>query len=268
MSKERHLALVTGASAGIGEALATELAASGHDLVLVARRTGKLRSVARRLQDKYGIEAHVRTTDLLEVGAAARLARRLEREGLAVDILVNNAGLLEVGYFTAMEAEALQRMVQLNVGTLTDLLAQFLPPMRKRGSGRVLNVASIAAFQPVIGLAAYAATKAYVLSLGEALGDELRGSGVTVTTLCPGITDTSMIAHAADDAPGFGALPRAVIGSAEDVARAGVRGLLRGDPVVVPGLLNRLGTLLGDNLPRWLRRRLMGALARGRPGQC
>ncbi len=266
MSKERHLALVTGASAGIGEALATELAASGYDLVLVARRTGKLRSVAKRLQDKYAIEAHVRTTDLLQPAAAARLARRLEREGLAVDVLVNNAGLLEAGYFTDMDTEALQRMVQLNIGTLTDLLAQFLPPMRKRGSGRVLNVASIAAFQPVVGLAAYAATKAYVLSLGEALGEELRGSGVTVTTLCPGITDTSMIAHAADDAPGFGELPRVIIGSPEDVARAGVRGLLRGDPIVVPGVLNRASTLLADNLPRWLRRRLMGALARSRLG--
>jgi short-subunit dehydrogenase len=266
MSKERHLALVTGASAGIGEALATELAASGYDLVLVARRTGKLRSVAKRLQDKYAIEAHVRTADLLEAGAAVRLARRLEREGLAVDVLVNNAGLLEAGYFTAMDKEALRRMVQLNTGTLTDLLAEFVPPMRKRGSGRVLNVASIAAFQPVVGLAAYAATKAYVLSLGEALGEELRGSGVTVTTLCPGITDTSMIAHAADDAPGFGELPRVVIGSPEDVARAGVRGLLRGDPIVVPGVLNRASTLLADNLPRWLRRRLMGALARSRLG--
>ncbi|HBO12176.1 MAG TPA: short-chain dehydrogenase [Halieaceae bacterium] len=266
MSKERHLALVTGASAGIGEALASELAASGYDLVLVARRTGKLRSVAKRLQDKYGIEAHVRTTDLLEPGAAARLARRLEREGLAVDVLVNNAGLLEAGYFTAMDTAALQRMVQLNTGTLTDLLAQFVPPMQGRGSGHVMNVASIAAFQPVVGLAAYAASKAYVLSLGEALGEELRGSGVTVTTLCPGITDTSMIAHAADDAPGFGELPRVIIGSPEDVARAGVRGLLRGDPIVVPGVLNRASTLLADNLPRWLRRRLMGALARSRLG--
>lgn len=264
MSTRNPLALVTGASAGIGEAIAAELAAAGHDLVLVARRTARLRALARDLQQEHDVVAHVRTADLLETGAVARLERRLSREGLAVDVLVNNAGLLEAGPFLAMEPAVLDRMLQLNVGVLTAMLAHFLPAMRERGSGRIMNVASIAAFQPLVGLASYAATKAYVLSLGEALTEELRGSGITVTTLCPGVTDTAMIAHAADEAPAFGELPRVLIGEPTAVARAGVRGLLSGETIVVPGALNRATTLFSDNLPRRLRRRLVGALGRRR----
>ena len=198
MTDSVGVALVTGASSGIGERIAGELAAQGYDLVLVARRTRQLRQVASELKREWGVKAHVRATDLLQPGAAAELLVWLDQRKLDVDLLVNNAGVLETGAFTDMEPGLSQRMVQLNVGALTDMLAHFLPRMQARGEGRVLNVASIAAFQPLVGLACYAATKAYVLSLTEALAEELRGSGVSITALCPGVTETAMVEHAAE----------------------------------------------------------------------
>ena len=186
--------LVTGASSGIGEALAGLFAEAQYDLILVARSESKLEALADRLADEHGTMVLVRPADLSQPGSIKALAHSLAREGQQVDVLVNNAGVLEHGAFVEMGADDHQQMISLNVAGLTDLLSHFLPPMVERGSGRVLNVASIAAFQPVPSLATYAATKAYVLSLSEALSEELRGSGVTVTTLCPGVTATNMVA--------------------------------------------------------------------------
>ncbi|MBI3369917.1 MAG: SDR family NAD(P)-dependent oxidoreductase, partial [Burkholderiales bacterium] len=190
-------ALITGASSGIGEALAACFAASGHNLVLVARSADKLKALAKSLATDHGIQAWVAPADLSLPDAAAKLALAMKRARRPIDVLVNNAGVLEHGSFVDMPAQRHQQLIDLNVSGLTAMLAQFVPAMVARGSGRVLNVASIAAFQPVPSLATYAATKAYVLSLSESLAEELRGTGVTVTALCPGITATNMLTQAA-----------------------------------------------------------------------
>lgn len=251
--------LITGASSGIGEALAGIFAAEGYDLVLIARSATKLEQLADRLAHDHGAIVAVRPADLSIAGSAEKLARNLQREALEVDILVNNAGVLEHGAFVDMGAEYHQRMIQLNVAGLTDLLAHFVPPMVDRGAGRILNVASIAAFQPFPSLATYAATKAYVLSLSEALVEELRDSGVTVTTLCPGVTATNMVESAGSVAE---SLPTMLIGDVEKVAREAYQACLKGKPIVVPGSLNLAGTLASRSTPKWLVRRLTGLMGR------
>ena len=262
MTTANKLALITGASAGIGECIANELAEAGHDVILVARREKALMGVANYLEREYGVEAYVYAADLLEPRAVAALADWVDDEGLDIDVLVNNAGVLEAGAFTGQDPAILQRMVQLNVGVPTDLLSYFLPGMKARGAGRVLNVASVAAFQPVVGLACYAATKAYVLSLSEALVEELRGTGVTVTALCPGITETAMIEHAGEGNPSFREVPGLLVSDPRDVAAAGVRGMMKGEAIVIPGALNQATALLTSRSPKWILRRLSGAMGR------
>jgi short-subunit dehydrogenase len=155
-----------------------------------------------------------------------------------------------------------RELIDLNVTALSELLAHFLPPMLARGRGRVLNVASIAAFQPIPLLATYAATKAYVLSLTESLSEELQGSGVSITTLCPGITATSMLDKARASSAELGGLPAFVVGSAEDVAAEGFEACMKGEVIRVPGVLNQAAMLAGRATPRWLLRRFSGALVR------
>lgn len=251
--------LVTGASSGIGEALAKNFAAGGYDLVLVARSEDKLRRLARAL--KVQAKVRVEVTDLSHRGAAKKLATKLEREGVAVDILVNCAGVLEHGRFAEMNATAHHDLIDLNVSGLTDMLRHFLPPMIARGRGRILNVASIAAFQPVPSLATYAATKAYVLSLTESLSEELSGTGVSVTALCPGITATNMVAKAKEKS-GALKIPSFVVGDVEHVAEQGYRACLKGDVICVPGAVNLAATLTGRATPKWLLRRISGVMGR------
>ena len=261
-STSARTALVTGASAGIGEALAARFAAGGHDLVLVARRADALEALARRLADTHGVRARAMPADLSEPDAPARLAAALGRARVRVDVLVNNAGVLDQGDFVSMSPEVHRRMIDLNVGALTAMLAHFVPPMLERGDGRVLNVASIAAFQPIPSLATYAATKAFVLSLTESLAEELRGTGVTATALCPGITSTGMLEGAARANARLAALPATVIGTVDAVADAGYDACVRGEPIRVPGALNLAATLASRATPKWLVRRLGGAMAR------
>jgi len=259
MAKDRETALITGASSGIGEAIAWVFAEHGHDMILVARSADKLDRLADELSSKHGVMVSVRPADLSQAGSAVGLAKALRREGQQVDILVNNAGVLEHGAFIDLSPEDHQRMVQLNVAGLTDILVQFVPDMVARKSGRILNVASTAAFQPIPSLSTYAATKAYVLSLSEALGEELRDTGVTVTALCPGVTDTNMMAGAGSVVD---ALPSVLIGDVEDVARKGFKACMKGVPIVVPGTINLAGTLAMRVAPKWLVRRLVGAAGR------
>jgi short-subunit dehydrogenase len=256
-------ALITGASSGIGEALAKCFARDGHQLVLVARSTAKLESLAAALAKEFGVKVSVQTADLAKPGAAEALAGALKRKRIDIDVLVNNAGVLEQGAFTAMPATRHQELLDLNVSSLTAMLAQFLPPMLKRGHGRVLNVASIAAFQPVPTLATYAATKAYVLSLTESLAEELKGSGVTVTALCPGITATGMLSSATAANARLAKLPRFLVGDADQVAAEGYRACMKGQVIVVPGVVNQAATLASRATPKWLLRRLAGSLTRG-----
>lgn len=260
--RARRTALVTGASAGIGEAIARCLAREGFRLVLVARRAGKLERLAAELRGAHGTTVDVLPADLAAPGAAAALAAALSRKRRPVDLLVNNAGTLEQGAFTAIAAARHRAIVDLNVAVPTALLAAFVPGMVRRGRGWVLNVASIAAFQPLPGLATYAASKAYLLSLSEALGEELAGSGVTVTALCPGITATAMLGGAKAHNPKLARLPEFVVGDVAEVAEAGVRGCLRGEAVVVPGAVNQAAVLAARSAPAWLVRKLTGVVGR------
>ena len=255
-------ALITGASSGIGAALAWQFARHAHRLVLVARSEDKLQALAESLRAEHGARVDVLPADLALPGAAAALAASLQGRRRAIDVLVNNAGVLEHGAFNALDAAAHRQMIALNIAGLTEMLAAFLPAMVARGRGRVLNVASIAAFQPVPGLATYAATKAYVLSLTESLAEELRGTGVSVTALCPGITATSMLDRATVQNGRLRELPGFVVGNVEAVAAEGFRACLAGDVISVPGAVNQAAMLASRATPRWLLRRITGAFGR------
>ena len=260
MRAARSTALVTGASSGIGEALAHRFAAENFDLVLVARSADKLGSVGEILTAKYGVAVRVESCDLSRSGAPAKLAERLK--DTSIDVLVNNAGVLEQGKFIEISPQRHQAIIDLNITSLTAMLLHFVPPMEQRGQGRVLNVASVGAFQPTPSLASYAASKAYVLSLSEALAEELRGSGVTVTTLCPGITATNMLTQATGANDKLKQLPRFLVGDVNDVAAQGFAACMRGDAVCVPGIVNQAAMIASRGTPKWLVRRVGGFFGR------
>jgi hypothetical protein len=248
-------ALVTGASGGIGEELARLLAAGGADLVLVARSEDKLATLARDLSAAHRVQARVIAQDLSAPEAPDRIGDALDSTGLAVDILVNNAGFAVYGPFVETPADDEMRMLQVNIVALTALTKRLLPPMVKRGHGRVLNVASTAAFQPGPLMAAYYASKAYVLSLSEALANETGGTGVTVTCLCPGPTHTGFQDRARlRESKLFTTLG---VMSAADVAREGYDGMMAGRTLVVPGLGNKLGVQALRVTPRTMAARVV-----------
>jgi short-subunit dehydrogenase len=256
-------ALVTGASAGIGLELARALAAKGFDLALVARREPQLTELASELQRDHGVRASVHPTDLLQENACAELQRELAREGITVELLVNNAGVIEMGSFHELPIARLLRLVQLNAGVLTELSHRFLGAMVSRGHGRILNVASLASFQPIPSLAVYAASKAFVLSLTESLSEELRGTGVKVTALCPGLTRTQMAEQVQQASPLARMTPGFFFSDTRAVARAGVDACLAGRVIVVPGAPNRLQASFVRLYPRWLVRAVGGLVGRG-----
>lgn len=247
-ARPRPLALVTGASAGIGVELARELARHGHDLVLAARRVEPMQALADELR-QAGTEATVIASDLSQPGAALALAEDIAGRGLATDVLVNNAGFGAAGRFARMDPGRLGEMLQVNIVALTELTRLLLPGMIARGHGRILLVASVAGFQPGPHMAAYFASKAYVLSLGEALAYELRGTGVTVTTLCPGATATEFFAIAGAEKSIMSRRLRRMM-PAENVARLAYRGLAAGRRVVITGTMNRVTALAGRFAPR------------------
>jgi uncharacterized protein len=242
-------ALVTGASGGIGAELARLLAADGHDMVLVARRADALEALATELGG-----ARVLVADLADSAAPAKLAAEVPD----VDVLINNAGVGDYGPFADADLAKTLGIVQLNVASLTELTHRYLPGMLERGRGQILNVASTAAFQPGPLMAVYSATKAYVLSFTEAVAEEVRGRGVTVTALCPGPTRSDFFAGAGMEQS------RLVLGrqlpSAAGVARAGYRALRRGRVVTVVGLTNRLLAISVRFTPRAVVRRVVKAM--------
>ncbi len=252
----RPWALVTGASSGIGRELAGLAAADGHSLVLVARSWGPLEALGRDLALRHGTEVLLLPMDLCGRDAADVLARELELRSIVPTLLINSAGLGAYGLHRDLALDAEQALLEVNVVSLTRLTKLLLPAMLARRAGRILNVASTAAFLPGPYMAVYYASKAYVLHYSEALAQELKGSGVTVTALCPGPTPTRFQARAGMPAARLRRLSLATTG-VEQVARAGYRALLRGRPVVVPGVLN---ALLVQSL-RWLPRRLVTAAA-------
>ena len=259
---ERPTALITGASAGIGAELAHCYAAAGHDLILVARRADALAALASELHSRHGVQATVFAADLARAGAADAIHKMLDSRKISLDVLVNCAGVLHQGAFTAITPAQHQSIIDLNVSALTSLLASFVPGMVSRGHGRVLNVASVAAFQPIPSLASYAASKAYVLSLSEGLAEELKGTGVTVTALCPGITATAMLQKAAGANDKLHKIPGFLIGDVADVARAAFEACQRGDAIVVPGAINQGAMIASRATPKWLVRLLGGAIGR------
>jgi len=254
-------ALVTGASAGIGQELARVLVANRFNLVLLARSRDKLEELARELKADHGTNVSIIAADLAEPAAAQAVFDSLKNAGTQIDLLVNNAGLLLEGRFGAMGLDEQMRMLQVNVVALTALTRLFLPPMLERNQGRILNVASTGAFTPVPNLAVYTSSKAYVLSFGEALSQELSSSKVTVTTLCPGVTDTGMI-----EGLNLNGMPRAMIMDAKSVAEEGYRACMAGKPVHIAGLANELTVQWLKYQPSWLVRAVTGVIGRGRDG--
>jgi short-subunit dehydrogenase len=247
----RPVALVTGASSGIGSELARELARDGHDLVLVARRAEPMDRLADELK-AFGASAIVIAADLAQPGAARSLAGEIDSLGLTVDVLINNAGVGGHGRFDRTDFNRLGEMLQLNIVALTELTRLLLPGMVARRRGRVMLVASTAAFQPGPQMAVYCATKAYVLSFGEAIAYELGGTGVTITTLCPGATATEFSRAAGVDAIPLFQSPFNPVMSAARVAKIGYRALKSGRRVVVSGFLNTLFAACGRFAPRIL----------------
>ncbi len=255
-------ALITGASSGIGEALAECFAKAGYNLVLVARSADKLKALGKQLAADHGIKTWVAPADLSLPDAAQKLAAAMQRAKRPIVVLVNNAGVLHYGAFVDMPAPYHHTMIDLNITGLTTMIAHFAPSMVARGQGRILNVASIAAFQPIPSLATYAATKAYVLSLTESLSEEFRGTGVGITALCPGITATEMLSGATAQSAQLAKLPKFLIGDAKAVAQEGFDACMRGDAIKVSGAINQVATMAGRAAPKWLLRKASGALVR------
>jgi uncharacterized protein len=230
-------AVVTGASSGIGIVLAEELAARGADLVLVARRREPLEEVAARIRAAHGIQARVETADLARAGEPERLAETLWKSGIEVSLLANNAGFGAYGAFDAIDAATEASMINLDVAALVRLTRLFAPRMRAAGFGRILLTASVGAYSPGPLYAVYCAAKAFVLSYGLAVRHELRGTGVTVTALSPGVVKTEFHAVAGHTRNRFKERTGMEAGP---VGRAAIRGLLRGKAEVVPGLLTKI----------------------------
>jgi short-subunit dehydrogenase len=248
----KKVALITGASAGLGVEFARQLSKRGHALVLAARRKERLEELANELGDARAV-----AIDLSKPGAATKLVADLQAVGQEVEILVNNAGFGLIGRFAELDAKRERQMIDLNVGTLTDLCRVVAPQMVARKSGGILNVASTAAFQPGPKMAVYFATKAFVLSLSEALHEELKPHGVRVTCLCPGPTRTEF-----GDVAGFGGngLFDRVAMESPEVVEAGLEGLDKNKAVVVPGLVNKVTASSGRFAPRSVVRKIAGAI--------
>jgi short-subunit dehydrogenase len=256
-------AVVTGASSGIGAAIARDLAGRGHGVTLVARSADKLADLAAELRGS-GVRAEVLVADLTDRRARADLLGRVTELGLVPDLLVNNAGLSTLGPAAEADPEAEMAMIELDVVAVVDLTVRFLPGMVERGRGGILNVASTAAFQPLPGQAGYGGCKAFVLSYTRSLGGELKGSDVHATALCPGPVDTGF-----GEAAGFAkeeaeaSLPSFMWESPEAVAKTGIDALAANHPVAIPGTANRIGATFAHLAPKRL---LVPLLASRHPG--
>jgi short-subunit dehydrogenase len=246
--------LITGASSGFGEEFARQYAEQGHSLVLVARRLDRLQKIAGALRQQFGIEVVVEQVDLSDVAAIIQLHQRLRERDIAIDILINNAGHGLQGPFIDSKLDAALAMVQLDVASLTAVTHIFAQDMRARRRGQILLVASLLAYQGVVNFAVYSAAKAYVLRLGEALHREFKREGITVTVLCPGMSDTGFAAAAKQKVtPSL----KLVMMQPTPVVRAGIRALDAGRISVVPGLPNKFLAILMWATPRWLHQAML-----------
>ncbi|MGA1142244.1 MAG: SDR family NAD(P)-dependent oxidoreductase [Ilumatobacteraceae bacterium] len=250
-------ALVTGASSGIGEAIAHKLGKAGVGMVLVARRKERLDGLAARYPNVEVLAADLTTAE----GLDSVLARLGDTTLPAVELVVNNAGFGTSGSFSAADPERLSREISLNINALTRISHEAIRQMQPRGRGYLLNVSSIASFQPGPDLAVYAATKAFVTSLTQALHEELRGSGIRVTALCPGLTHTEF--QSISNTSGLeSSFPEFAWMSADDVARDGLRAVAAGKAICVPGLVNKSLATVSTFTPRGVARRIAGLATR------
>jgi len=241
--------LITGASSGFGEEFARQYAEQGHSLVLVARRLDRLERLAEALRQQFRVDVVVERVDLSDVAAVSQLHQRLRERNIAIDILINNAGHGLQGPFLGAQLDAALAMVQLDVASLTAVTHVFAQDMRTRGRGKILLVASLLAYQGVQNFAVYSAAKAYVLRLGEALHRELKRDGITVTALCPGMSDTGFATAAQQKiTPAL----KLLMMKPAPVVRAGIRALHAERMSVVPGLANKAMVMFTWATPRWL----------------
>jgi short-subunit dehydrogenase len=248
-------ALITGATSGLGYEFVKLFAKDGYNLVIVSRNKQKMEQIKQSFQN---IEIKVIVKDLSEPNAVKEVIEEMDKQGIAIDVLVNNAGFGLLGHFDQLDIQEQLNMIQLNVAALTELTYYLLPKMKQKKDGKILNIASTAAFQPGPLMAVYYATKAYVLSFSEALVEELSDSKVTVTTLCPGPTKTNFGSVA--NVEGTKMFSRAM--NAEIVAKQGYNALLNGKRVVVTGGLNKAGTIAAKFLPMSLAAKIAKSIAR------
>jgi short-subunit dehydrogenase len=257
MSTQKPVALVTGASSGIGAEFARALATRGHDLVVVARDTSRLDALAQHLEKEHGVDVEVLSADLTSKKGRAVVEARLESAEPTVDLLVNNAGMGTYGKFVELSREGEAREIRLNVLALVQLSHAALSGMIGRGRGGIINVSSLAGHQPTPLNATYGATKAFVTSFSQALHEELRGTGVKVTVLCPGFTRTEFQARAGLDS---GSVPSFLWQTPEPVVAAALRAYEQGRAVCIPGALNQAGAAFSSALPAGITRRIAGAV--------
>jgi short-subunit dehydrogenase len=241
-------ALITGASSGIGLELARTFAAHKNNVVLVARSEGKLKELAAALKAAHGVEVKVIAADLAEIAEVQKVYDTCTKDNIEIEYLVNNAGFGDFKNFAESDWNTLQGMINVNIMALTKLCHLFLPEMKKRKSGKILNVASTAAFQPGPGMAVYFATKSFVLHLSEALYSELEGTGVSVTCLCPGATESGFISAAAMEESNL--FKGKKMPSSREVAEFGYKAMMRNEMTTVHGLLNKIMTATVGLSPR------------------
>jgi hypothetical protein len=256
-----NTALITGASSGIGEAFARKLTALGRNVFLVSRSEDKLIALCNELGRSKSVRAQYLSIDLSQPDAPAKLFAEIEKRGLIVDLLINNAGFGAMGDFARLDLTRQLNMIDLNIKGLVELTHRFLQPMRQRGQGAIINVASTAGFQPVPFMAAYSATKAFVLNLSEALWEENRTFGVHVMALCPGVTETNFFEASQMERP-----PMRVAQSPEDVVETALRALARKKRLVISGWTNLLMIEAERFVPRSLIVRVTGRSLRPNSG--
>jgi uncharacterized protein len=256
---ELKTVLITGASEGIGRCFAEVFAKQGHDLILVARNQQKLEQLSAELLASHGVKVTVLAADLIPIDAPKLLFARLAEMHVNVDILVNNAGMMLVEKIYQSDSLAINNIIQLNVQSLVNMTHQFLVPMVTRGRGKILNVGSIASFMPTPNFSIYGASKAFVLSFTEGISEELKGTGVTVTCVCPGITETQMVGHAQGAEkyiPGFMKADPMIL--AKDAYKA----CMKGDVIYIDKLVNKAVVQWARHYPRWMVRGVNGLFSK------
>ncbi len=251
--------LITGSSEGIGRSFAEIYAKNGHDLVLVARNKIKLEEFAQQLIAKYAVNVEVFAVDLIPVDAAQKLFEAISLKEIKIDILINNAGMMQVEKLSQSDPQKLNNLLQLNIQSLVNMTQQFLNPMIGRGQGKIVNIGSIASFMPTPKFAAYGASKAFVLSFSEGIAEELRGTGVTVTCVCPGMTETKMLSHA-EGIEKF--IPKFLKADPMELADQAYKASMKGDVVFLDKIANKLLVQWATHYPRWLVRGVNGLFAR------